>query len=330
MRRDPRSSLLWALAIIVIGGYLSGCGEEGGNLPPIRGTARIQGIVVDAVNPAQRIAGATIRAGQAEQVSDASGAFAFTRLNQGTVQLAVSFQPGAGYRAAQLNVPTVSGKVTQVIVAAVPEAVNSPDNVSLDPTSGQVEVGGQVQFTATVTALGLPSPCTPSFALTGGVGAITAAGLFTATAQGTGVVTASAGAASATATITVVAVTGPRLGTLSVSPSSLPAEGGQVRIALTATSVAGIIAVTAAIEHPDGLTENVALRLGTGTHTDGTWVKARSVPANSNPTDSEGHQLPQTYNVQVTARDGQNRLATSASVSFTVVGLEPPPPPPGA
>jgi hypothetical protein len=343
MRCDPRSSIPWALAIIAIGAYCSGCGGlapghlggggGGGNPPPTHGTARIQGIVVDAANPAQRIAGATIRVAQAQQTSDALGAFAFTHLNAGTVVLAVSFPPEMGYRAMQIAVSTASGKLTQVTVAAVPEGINSPDSVSISPSSVQVDLGEQVTFTLTVTALGLPSVCRPSLSILGGIGSVTPTGVFTATAKGTGSLTASVGTASATATITVVAPTGPHLGTLSVSPSTLSADGGKVRIAVTATDGAGIERIVALIESPDGSREPVALGLEAGTLTDGTWAKEIRVPQNSNPTDPQGHQLPQTYNVKVTARDARGKQAVSPPgeqwVIITVAGLEPPPPPPG-
>jgi len=343
MRCDPRSSILWALTIIAIGLYCSGCGGlapghmggggGGGNPPPVNGTARIQGIVVDGTNPAQRLAGAIIRVGEAQQTSDAFGAFAFAHLNAGIAQLGVSFPPGTGYRPAELTVPTASGEVTQVTVAAVPEAINSPDSVSISPTSAQVDVGGQAAFTLTVTALGLPSACQPSLSLSGGIGNVTPTGVFTATAQGTGLLTAAVGAASATATITVVAPTGPHLGTLSVSPNTLPADGGQVRVAITATDGTGITSVVATVEYPDLTRETVALRREAGTPTDGTWATAIDVPANSNPTDSQGHQLPQTYHVKVTARDARGKLAVSPPgdqwATITVAGLEPPPPPPG-
>jgi hypothetical protein len=134
---------------------------------------------------------------------------------------------------------------------------------------------------------------------------------------------------SATASIEVVGALPPRMGTLSVTPDILPAEGGLVRVAVTITSGPGIRRAVAEIRKPKGVsTVRMTLEAGGGNEKDGTWVYNLQVPPNSNKPDSTGHQLPQRYSVRVIATDARGRSVTSSWEDIDVAGLDNPPQPP--
>jgi hypothetical protein len=153
-------------------------------------------------------------------------------------------------------------------------------------------------------------------------------GLFTATKVGTGKVSAFVPEASATTSVQVTGPQAPRLGTLSVSPANLPADGGDVRIAVSATDGDGVSSVKAEITTLNQPTVKPSLYLETGNERDGSWAIVYPVGANSNPIGADGVQLDQTYSVRVTATDRRGTSSKSGWMDFVVAGLEAPPSPP--
>jgi hypothetical protein len=355
MYRGQRLSVL-LVAIIVIIALLAGCSGNPpsrtlpdinppgpGPQPPVVGTATIQATVVDATNVGAAIEGALVAVvGTAiNGLSDAQGALTLTGVSDGWATLDVSFPSTGAYQATQLVVETVANAVTQVTIAAVPTSQTPPNSVILSPANETIDIGGQVQFTADVRAYGAPVSLMPSLSLVGDIGTLLPSGLFVATQMGTGEVTAHVEGATDTSTLQVVASRPPRLGTFSVSPTSLPPEGSDlppvgiidpndipVRISIAATDGDGIQTMTAEIERPNRSLMTLPLALEGGTARDGSWGGSYYAPPNNNPFDSSGTQLPQTYSVRVVARDASNAVTYSDWTDFEVAGLEAPPVPP--
>jgi hypothetical protein len=286
--------------------------------------------VVDATNVGIPINGALVAVvGTAvNALSNAQGALTLSGLPAGTVTLDVSFPSTGAYRAMQVPVATVADAVTQVSIAAVPTVTTPPNYVLLNPADETIDVGGQIQFDVDVRTFGVPVTVMPSLSLIGDIGTLLPSGLFVATKVGTGQVTAHVEGLTDTSTVEVVAPRAPRLGTLSVSPTALPADGGEVRIAVTATDGDGVQTVIAEVEQPNRALAYLPLMLEAGNSLDGSWGASYFAAANSNPASPSGVQLEQTYSVRVTARDNSAMTAQSQWVDFTVAGLESPPPPP--
>jgi len=343
MVRGHWSSIIVGLALITLALVLAGCSgapfpgtdPDDGPPPPPEGTAEIDGVVVDSENPNTLIAGATVTP-VADGVSDApaattnsAGQVSLDRLPAGGVTLQVRFPLTGTYQAMDIRVDTQSNTTTQTTIAALRAAATPPTSVTLNPSSATVDIGGQVLFTADVRVSGVPVDITPSFSLIGEVGTLSAAGMFRGTRVGTGDVKAFFPAASATADVEVVGPQPPRLGTLSVSPTDLPAGGGNVRIAISATDGDGVVSVRAEIVTLNHATISWDLVLDpAGNERDGSWISIFPAPPNDNPISPDGVQLDQRYNVRVRATDRSGASTTSPFAEFVVVGLESPPPPP--
>jgi hypothetical protein len=244
------------------------------------------------------------------------------------VNVEISFPSDPNYQPMVLTIDTESGKTTNVTIAALRSGTSIPNYVTLSPVNPTVDVGGTIDFQADVRAAGVPLDIAPTFQLLGAIGVLQADGHFAAQAVGTGTVSALVPLASAASVVTVVGPRPPAMGILAVSPASLPAEGGQVRIAVTATDGDGIASVLAQIEKPNRQIETVPLALETGTTFDGSWGTSYVAPANSSPPDPDGHQLEQRYSVRVKVTDNARASVTSQWTDFTVAGLDSPPPPP--
>ncbi|MGQ9731750.1 MAG: carboxypeptidase-like regulatory domain-containing protein [Candidatus Zipacnadales bacterium] len=339
MARGHFPVLICMVAMLVLIMLLGGCGGDGGPLPgtggtpppppPVVGSAVVQGIVVDATDVTIRIPGAqiTVEGSGVGVVSDANGAFRLTQLDAGGVTLAVTFPSRPAYQAMRIVVDTKANTTTFVSIAALPAEAQKPNSVTLKPGEATIDIGGELQFTADVRVFGVPVDYTPSYSLIGSAGTLAANGLFTATRVGTAIVGAHFEGASDTSTVTVVGPRAPQLGTLNVSPVSLPSEGGTVRIAISVTDGDGVSSVEAEVEKPNRSIEKVPLAREYGTNRDGTWAESYSVGPNTNPPAPDGTQLPQTYSVRVRARDASGASATSQWIDFTVAGVEQPPAP---
>jgi hypothetical protein len=344
MIRGRWSSIIVGTALIALAVGIIGCGGGAGfpggggppppPPPPAQGTASIQGIVVDSQNTATRIVGAEVRLaadGQTDRASvltDGNGSFTLSKLDAGGVNLRVTFPSTPAYQAMVVPVDTVANKTTTVTIAALRSGATVPTYVTLSPASAQIDIGGEVQFDADVRVYGVPVNIAPSFSLQGDVGTLLPSGLFTATKVGTGAVKAFFPQASVSANVEVIGPRPPQLGTLSVSPASLPADGGPVRVAISATDGNGIASAEAKIVTMNRAPSTLILTLDSGSILDGSWAGTFPAPANSNPIGSDGVQLDQTYSVQVTVRDRSGTSTKSAQPDFVVAGLEAPPGPP--
>jgi hypothetical protein len=286
--------------------------------------------VVDATNVGTVINGALIAVvGTAlNGLTDAQGNVALTNVPEGGATLDVSFPSTGAYQGLQVSVDTAANAVTQVRIAAVPTGTAAPNAVILTPANETIDIGGQILFQVDVRTFGIPVNVMPSLSLIGDIGTLLPSGLFLASQVGTGEVTAHVEGVTDTSAVEVVAPRPPRLGTLSVSPTALPADGGQVRIAVTATDGDGVQSVVAEIEPPTRAVFSLPLALETGTSLDGSWGVVYVAGPNDNPPDPSGVQLEQRYSVRVTARDNQGATTTSQWVDFAVAGLQAPPGPP--
>jgi len=318
---------------LLVAGLLAGCSSGGGQggPPPVVTTATVDGVVVDATNPTHGIQGAvvTVTGNGASATSNVGGTFAIAHLPAGTLTLSATF-PGlsATFQPVSVSVATKQDQTTSVVIAALPTTQAAGDTVTIGPGSVTLEVGARQTFSVSVRRSGLSIALAPNWAVTGGIGTVSATGAFVATTPGTGRVTVSTGTASAFSVVTVVASLPPQLGTLEVSPASLSSDGGTVRIALSASDGDGVETVTATIELPDGTTIARALAREAGTEFSGTWSTNYVAPANTEPTDAEGGQPAQTYSVMVSAVDGRGDSTQTEWKSVTVAGLEAPPPKP--
>jgi len=261
-------------------------------------------------------------------LTDGNGSFTLTKLQSGGVNLQASFPSTPVYQAMVVPVDTAANKTTIVTIAALRSGATPPTTVTLSPSNAQIDVGGQVQFDAEARAYGVPVDIAPSYSLMGDIGTLLPSGLFTATKVGTGEVTAIFPQASVSANVEVIGPRPPQIGTLSVSPASLPADGGNVRIAISATDGNGIASVEAKVVTLNKAPSTVIPTLDSGSILDGSWVGTFPAPPNSNPIGSDGVQLGQTYSAQVTVRDRSGASTKSGWADFVVVGLEAPPGPP--
>jgi len=344
MIRGHRPAIIVGVAfialVVALGGCGSGTGLPGGNPPPppppppAAGTATIDGVVVDSETPTVEIAGAQVvvaaeaAADAPAVVTDGAGRFRLTKLAAGGVELDVTFPSTPAYQAMRVTVDTAEKTTTCVSIAALRDEASTPTSLTLSPAQAQIDVGGEVQFIANVQSYGAPMNVTPSFSLIGNIGTLSASGLFEATKVGTGDVTAFFPGAAAQATIQVTAPAPPKLGTLSVSPGNLPADGGEVYISLSTTDGDGIAGAQAEIATLGRSTVKRALVLETGNERDGSWATIYPVPANGNPIGPDGVQLEQRYSVRVRVTDKSGASSTTKWADFTVAGLEPPPGPP--
>ncbi|MBM3471768.1 MAG: carboxypeptidase regulatory-like domain-containing protein [Armatimonadetes bacterium] len=344
MIRGRWTSIIVGTALITLAAGIVGCGSGAGfpggggppppPPPPAQGTASIQGVVVDSQNTATRIAGAEVRLaadGQADRacvLTDGNGSFRLDKLQAGGVNVEVTFPSTPTYQAMIVPVDTVKDKTTVVTIAALRSGVTPPTSVTLSPSDAQVDVGGEVQFDADVRIYGVPANIVPSFSLLGDIGTLLPSGLFTATKVGTGEVTAFFPQASVSANVEVIGPRVPQLGTLAVSPTNLPADGGPVRIAISATDGNGIARVEAKIVTLNKAPGTLVLLLDSGNDRDGSWAGTFTAPANSNPIGWDGVQLDQRYSVQVKVTDRSGTSTKSGWVDFVVAGLEAPPGPP--
>jgi len=344
MIRGRWPSIIVGLALIALTVAVLGCGSGNGipggepepppPQPPPAGTAIIDGVVVDSQNPQTVIPNAQVALATdgaldvAAVVTDAAGRFRLEKLAAGGVDLDVTFPGTSLYQAMRVTVDTAAGKTTSASIAALRSDASTPTSLTLDPSQATIDIGGEVQFVASVESYGVPMGVTPGFSLIGDVGTLSASGLFRAAKVGTGEVTAFFPSVIATGGVEVTAPAPPKLGTLSVSPGNLPADGGDVYIVLSATDGDGIASARAEIATLNQPTITRSLVLESGNERDGSWAAIFNAPPNSNPIGSDGVQLEQRYSVRVRVTDNSAASSTTKWIDFTVAGLEAPPGPP--
>ena len=338
-------------AVFVVTAGLVGCGSDSDPATPDDPgyDATVSGRVVAADNIAISLAQAEVSEPITGRMTetDGSGSFRLTGLPAGpNTRILVTCPRTPNYESAWVTVPTQRGRVTTVNISVLPVVVGTPTALIISP-SGQpppdVEQGGNLQFGAAVYVGVQRTEVQPTWIISGdGVGAIDAAGRFTATSPGSGLITAQTGALVASSGVVVTGPRDPRITSVLVSASPerpLPASGGPVMITAAINDANGIRNFDAGpnkglkfeIHAPDGSLLELTPGepdLGTTIY-DGTWRLTYNVPANSNAPDATGRQAPQTYSVRVVARDLTGAVSRSQFYDFVVLGLDAPPPPAG-
>jgi len=320
------------VAILALVGCGGGGGVGSGSQGPAQpaGDVTIQGRVIAADNPAWAFAQArvTVLPSGQSATTNTSGQFALLQVPSGTLTLEVNPANSPNYQAAAVIIPTVPGDQVNLSVALLPATAEEPTIIALAPLGIAVEVGSQVQFQAAIVTESGTTAFVPTWLAVGPAGAITPAGLFSATTPGTSDIYAFSGAASNSTTISVLPVQAPEITEVIVNPQTLTASGGTITITSACTDGQGVDTVLATIYYPGGAVDQVGLGRVAGTARDGSYRATYEVPANSNIPDPDGVQAPQTYYLQIAATDIDSRLRLSELVTFEVAGLEPPPPPP--
>jgi len=332
-----------AVVLLAFSLSLSGCGGGGGPAEPQppappSGTAVIQGYVVNAAAPSNRVPYAVVTPTPpgTGTTADSSGSFRITGLPAGTIVLTVAPGPSGAFWPAQLAVATQNGKTTYVVAALIPHAVSTPTQLQLTPTSVTLDPGGTTRFTAEVYAGLTKLNVVPTWVIENAVGVISPEGDFVATAQGTGAVVAWAGSQSARATVVVTGPRPPTIWSVFIDPEELSYSGGDVRFTLHVSDGDGIDYVRAEIYRPGQVIPDTQdLTRVAGTDRDGTWTAVRSLPPNDLPYDSLGNQPDEVYDVRFRVKDQSGLTGNDTTVTgfyeVRVRGAEapPPPPPPG-
>jgi hypothetical protein len=156
--------------------------------------------------------------------TDALGQFTNNDYPAGTSTVSV-VDPKNAYKSfsMQINMPEGLSSYT-VTLRLIPTGSTVPDTITLSPENPKLHVGDKQQFTATISP---NNGLKPSWTFFGEVGTITANGLFTATALGTGTVIVQIGDIYATTLVTVeesgvTPTTGNVTGIVSDGSSALP------------------------------------------------------------------------------------------------------------
>ncbi|MCX7599446.1 MAG: hypothetical protein N2512_11375 [Armatimonadetes bacterium] len=326
------------LALAITG---SGCGGGGGPTqpeppPPPNGTAILEGYVVNAAAPSNRVPYAVVRLDPpgTSVTSDVSGNFRVTGLPAGTIAAVVTPGPSGSFWSAHFTVAAQNGKTTRAVVGLIPTTVSVPTRLTLTPTQVTLDQGGVSQFTAEIYAGLTKVNVVPTWLIENAVGTITPEGQFTATTQGEGAVVAWVGGQTARATVKVTGPQAPTIWSVFVDPERLPSSGGNVRFTLHASDGDEVESVRAEVYLPGQTNPQiVSLALVAGTEKDGTWSATHSFPANDAPYDSLGNQPDEVYTVRFVVKDRSGLAGKDTSITgfyqVRVRGAEAPPQPPG-
>lgn len=331
------------VVLLALGLIWQGCGGGGGpaeSQPPSppSGTAVLQGYVVNAAAPSNRVPYAVITPTPpgTSTSADSSGSFRITGLPPGTLTLTVTPGPSGEFWPAQLAVATQNGKTTYVVVGLIPQALSLPTQLQLTPTNVTLDPGGVTRFTADIYAGLTRLNIVPTWVIENAVGTISPEGDFVATTQGTGAVVAWAGGQSARATVVVTGPRPPTVWSVLIDPEELSYAGGDVRFTVHAGDGDGIEFVRAEIYTPGQVIPDTQdLTRVAGTDRDGTWSAVHTFPANDLPYDSMGNQPDEVYDVRFRIKDQSGLTGNDTTVTgfyeVRVRGAEapPPPPPPG-
>ncbi|HEY3396557.1 MAG TPA: carboxypeptidase-like regulatory domain-containing protein [Armatimonadota bacterium] len=330
----PTVAAIVALTLtVILTIILAGCG--GGDsttpiTPPPAGEVTVVGRVTAADNPALSFPSATVTLQPSGRTvrTDTHGGFTLAHVTAGHLILDVNPLSAPTYRAAEIFVDTQAGDVVHVTVSLLPVAVPLPTDIRISPLTQSVEVQSKVQFSAQIINADGPTALRPTWLSVGTAGTIDANGLFTTTHQGVSTIFAFSGPVYTTTTITATAPAGPVIFDVVIDPLQVPASGGPVVFTIPASDAQGVETVQVLIFPPSAATITRPAALVSGTAINGTFRASYQVPANTNPTNPDGSQPPQTYRVRVRAVDGSGQVTLSAIKNFTVLGLEAPPPPP--
>lgn len=332
------AGVLVLLALSTLG---SGCGGGAGGPvqpeppPPPTGTAVVEGYVVNAAAPSNRVPYAVIRLDPpaVSTTCDVSGSFRVTGLPAGTLTAVVTPGPTGDFWPAQFTVATENGKTTRALVGLIPTTASVPTRVELTPTRITLDPGGVRQFTASIYSGPTRLNVVPTWLIENAIGTITPEGEFVATKQGTGAVVAWAGGQSARAVVEVTAPQPPTIWSVYIDPEELTSGGGSVRFTLHVGDGDEVASVRAEVYSP-GQTQPqiVNLALVAGSEKDGTWSATHVLPANDSPYDALGNQPDEVYTLRFIVKDKSGLAgkdtATTGFYEVRVRGAQAPPRPP--
>lgn len=340
------TGLIVALAII-----LGGCegSDAGGGAPPpgpAGGTATLTGVVVGADNTATMIANAEVEVQGTGRsaITDGNGRFTIANLAPGTRTVFVTTPQSEVYGTATAQVPLVENQTTTVSLAVLPLGLEPPVQILLDPLNATLDLNGRLAYRAQVVG---PDNrpyegVEPTWVVQGGIGQITADGVFTAQTVGSGQVLAYSGNAERSATMVVVAPRPPQISSFRVNPQMLPATGGQVFISAAVTDGDGIRPqdVTVRILPAGGEPIEIPMQVSNpgsaitcpglaNCYVDASLGVNYQVPANDNTPTADGVQAEEIYSVTLLVRDRSGMTSQSEFIEFVVQGIDPPPARPG-
>jgi len=346
-----KAGLAWlAGSTLIIVALIIGCGGDGvqqpgdGTQPPV-GTATLQGTVIAANNTVQSFGGVTVSVpalGRAVS-TQLNGGFVVPGLPAGEFAVEVSTPTYPDYDSATVTVELVVNATTTVNIAVLPLDAPEPVGILLDPSEATIDLNGKIMYHSQLVAENnqvIPN-MQPSWVVTGGIGAISPQGVFSADQVGVGQVKAFAGSVERTGSVIVVAPQPPQITTFLANPTVLPASGGDVYIATAVADGDGIPVgnVKAEVFAPgDQLTTlgmvvtnpNSALASDDdpACFLDATFGAVFSAPANDNQPTADGIQAPENYSVRVRVTDRSGASSTSTFTDFVVQGIDQPPPSP--
>ncbi len=339
------TGLIVTVAVITVG---CGGGDGGGGIVPgpAGGTATLNGTVVGADNVATVVPNAvvTVQGTGRSTTSDANGNFTLGGLPSGTFTVLVTTPQSEQYGTATAQVPLTDNATTTVNFAVLPLDLAQPEQILLDPINATLDLNGLLAYRVQVVGPDNQAyeGIEPTWVVTGGIGQISAAGVFTAQAVGSGQVKAYSGNAERTATMVVVAPRPPQIASFRVNPQMLPATGGQVFMSAAIKDGDGIrvqdvtvqilpaggepIEVPMAVTNPGSAIPCSGLL---NCYIDASFGVNYQVPPNDNTPTPEGVQAEETYSVSLLVRDRSGMTSQSEFVDFVVQGIDPPPTVPG-
>jgi len=275
--------------------------------------------------------------------TQAGGVFVIEGLPSGELTVQVSTPTYPDYDSATVTVELVANASTTVNIAVMPVDALEPVAILLDPSQATIDLNGKIMYHSQLVAENnqvIPN-MEPTWAVIGGIGRISADGVFTAQQVGTGAVKAFAGDVERTGNVVVIAPRPPQITTFLVNPTVLPASGGDVYITAAVADGDGIPVgnVKAEIFAPGdqvitlGMTvtnPNSALATDDdpACFLDATFGAVFSAPANDNQPTADGIQAPENYSVRVKVTDRSSATSTSTFTDFVVQGIDQPPPSP--
>jgi hypothetical protein len=272
--------------------------------------------------------------------SAADGTFRLDNLPSGQIELVVQAAGGQGYWPSQVTVTTRDRTESPVVVTLVPQNSAVPDRIVLQPNRVTLDPGAVQAFEAVLWAGSTRVQLAPSWLVEGGVGTIgpPQVGVFRAARPGEGKVIAVVGGTRSEAIVTVTQPQPPRIWSVFVDPTQLPATGGQATFTVHATDGDGIARVSATIYKPDGTNETITLNRVSGIQNgdawiDATYAKTYNFPRNTATPDALGNQPVQVYDIRFEVRDtaGSQSVKNASTgqewYQVTVLGLEAPPSP---
>ena len=292
-----------ALGTITSGGVFSastvGSGVVTATYGGIIGTAPVAVIDGSVVSVSISPASASVTSGATQQ-------FAVSVLDSGGNTVAVtpawSVSGGIGTMAADgtFTAGTAgSGSITATVntvsqTASVTVTPGALDTMTIAPSSATVLNGETLQFTATgADANGNTVSANPTWAVTGGIGSIDTAGLFTASAVGSGAVTATSGSVTASVDVTVIAA---NIASITVSPATATVQSGATQqftaTVLDTDGAAVSVTPTWAVTGGVGAVDGDGLFTGGATGSGGVTATAGGVTGSATVTVTAANNVP--------------------------------------